>query len=129
MADNTYIEKQLQEAAAKICDYECIACFNCGKSKERAINLPLCGTNIVCPLQKYNVDHSKAPKDMLARLMNEPTVGDCNLLCQFCEHRDKSKDTADSMSLESCFSSHCIACPVEMCREGIEETMAEGRMS
>lgn len=129
MMDNHRIEVQLQKAAAKICDPGCIACFDCGKNKERAVNLPLCGTNTVCPLQRYDIDHSKAPADMLARLMNEPTLEDCSLLCQFCEHRNASNDTEDSISLESCFATHCIDCPVEMCREGIEELAAEAAMS
>lgn len=123
----------LTEIAKKICTNHCIASFECGKTKAAAGNLPLCGTNTVCPLQEYDVQHSNSmrleKKDILSWWQNEPTLDELDTLCQYCTHRDKSNDTDTTFSTESCFVTHCIDCPVQMYRENIEEATAEAMMS
>lgn len=123
------IHEHLVNSARKVCTPGCIAGFECGKSKEYKGSLPLCGTNKICPLQKYEIKHDDRPQDLLTRLSNEPSLQELDLLCEFCEHRDKTADTDKEFSLESCFVSHCIDCPVESCREGIMEVYAEAQMS
>lgn len=122
-------ENQLYEAAKKVCTNHCISSFACGKTKISAGHLPLCGTNKVCPLQEYNVQHREGKEDMMRHIMCGPTMEDLDLLCENCKHRDKYKDTRNTFSLDSCFETHCIDCPVQMDREGIEETIAEAMMS
>lgn len=126
---NSGIRDALNAAACKVCNSGCIAGFECGKSKADWGRLPLFGSNTVCPLQKYEVEHTDKGKTLIERLRNTPELEELDLLCQHCDFRDKSKDTPETFSLESCFVSHCMDCPVESCRENIEETIAEARMS
>lgn len=49
--------------------------------------------------------------------------------CERCEHRDSSKDTADTISRENCFFTHCMNCPVYSDIEGVYEGMAEAACS
>lgn len=98
-----------------------MAGFDCGKKRD--FNpIPLIGTNTVCPLAKFRVHASDEINDW-------PTIAELDYLCEVCEHRDKSSDTKDEFSLASCFESHCIDCPVESCRENIQECMAEAALS
>lgn len=129
MKTNNSIKNELIAAARKVCDSECIACYECGKSKTIGRTLPLIGKNTVCPLQKYNIEHNDGPKSFLERLQNDATLEDLDFLCEYCEHRDKSKDTPESFSIGNCYMTHCLDCPVQMYRDGIEECAAEARMS
>ena len=49
--------------------------------------------------------------------------------CEHCEHRDTSKDTADTISRENCFYPYCLCCPVQHRFEQIEDGMAEAACS
>lgn len=121
----------LYNAAAKVCTDGCISCFNCGKSKSQYTLPPSPGNQLTeCPLLKYNVVRKPIdPIDFLARWANNPTEEDINLLCEYCEHRDKSEDDGETFSLESCFRTHCISCPVQSVRDCIQESEAEARWS
>lgn len=125
------LQKKLYDAAAKICDKDCLACFECGKSKSSYCLPSFPGNKAeVCPLQKYGVIHDDTrEKDPFALWASDPTYEDLNLLCQFCDHRDKSDDTDDTISLESCFMTHCISCPVGIVRDCLDEREAEARCS
>ena len=125
---NETIKKELQVAACKVCTTGCIASFNCGKTKSAFRTIPLFGSNTVCPMEKFNVDHSKEKTDWVERLENQLDLDDLYLLCKYCEHRDKSNDTENTISTANCFESHCMDCPVQSCRENIQECMAEGAM-
>lgn len=122
-------KKELQIAACKVCTSGCIASFDCGKTKSTLGTIPLFGSNIVCPLAKFNVDHSKEKTDLIESLKNQPTLDDLYMLCEFCEHRDTTNDTDDSFSKENCFESYCIDCPVQSCIDNVLECIAEGAMS
>lgn len=122
---NEAIKKELQAAACKVCTSGCIASFDCGKTKSDFGAIPLFGANTVCPLEKFNVDHDKEKTDRAGRL----GLDDLYLLCKYCEHRDSSNDTEHSISTARCFESHCMDCPVQSCRENMQEGLAEGAMS
>lgn len=124
-----YKNKELISAACKVCNSGCIASFNCGKSKSEFGTVPLFGSNTVCPLEKYEIEHSTEKRSLEERLMSHPDLDDLFLLCKYCEHRDTSNDAEDTIFTANCFESHCIDCPVQSCRENIEEAMAEGAMS
>ena len=129
MKTNKIIQKQLIAAASKVCTSGCIACFECGKSKSSFNHLPPFGTNKICLLEKYGVEHDDSPKDIIESLKNNPDLDDLYILCKHCEHRDSSKDKDNELSIESCFETHCMDCPVQMCRETIQECTAEAMMS
>lgn len=125
------LQKQLYEAASKVCTKGCISCFDCGKTKSPYTLPPSPNSQLtVCPLLKFDIPHKEEKEtDLIKRWANQPTLDDVNLLCEFCEHRDKSGDTEESFSLESCFMTHCINCPVSSVRDCIEECVAEARWS
>lgn len=129
MKPNKIISEQLLAAASKVCTSGCIACFECGKSKSSFSHLSPFGTNKICPLGKYDVKHDDSPKDFIESLRNNPDLDDLFVLCKHCEHRDQPKDEDDELSLESCFETYCMDCPVQMCRETIQECAAEAAMS
>ena len=122
-------KNQLFSAACKVCTPGCIASFNCGKSKSEFGTVPLFGTNTVCPLEKYGIEHPEEKRRLEERLMHSPDLDDLFVLCKHCEHRDASNDTPNVISTANCFETHCMDCPVQSCRENILECMAEGAMS
>ena len=123
------LNTQLLAAACKVCTSGCIASYECGKSKALAKSIPLFGKNNICPLAKYEVEHKDDEKDFMAILANDPTPDDLFVLCKHCEHRDASQDTSDIICFASCYEEYCLDCPVQSCREAIQECMAEAQMS
>ena len=124
-----YKNKELISAANKVCTPGCIASFACGKSKSEFGTIPLFGSNTVCPLAKYGIEHSEERLSLEERLCLSPDLSDLYLLCKHCEHRDTSRDTPDTISTANCFETHCMDCPVQSCRENIQEARVEGAMS
>lgn len=121
----------LKTAACKVCTNECLASYDCGKEKTHMGRpLPLVGTNETCPLAKFDVEHQSRKSDKTGFILrDDPTLEELTALCEHCDFRNNSKDTGNEISLESCFFSHCIDCPVQSCRDGILECAAEAAMS
>ena len=124
------MKQKLLEAATRICTPACIAGYDCGKSKAAGFGKPIPlfnKENAVCPLEKYKIEHKELSKNWLDA--DYPTLEDIFLLCKYCDHRDSNMDTEDTISIENCFMTHCMDCPVQMCRESIAECDAEASCS
>lgn len=122
-------KQQAIEAAKKVCTSGCIACFECGKSKSNFGSISRFGNNEICPLAKYDVEHKDDREGFLESLLNNPDLDDLFILCKHCDHRDSSDDKENDISISSCYETHCMDCPVQMCRENIQECAAEAAMS
>lgn len=111
--------------ACKLCDEDCYAGYEC--NKEHRVAFDLMGKGTVCPLAKYKVPKITTPRTFADTFV---TLEDLSILCANCEHADIEAEDGDFvLSLDRCFDTHCIDCPVQSMREGIQENAAEAAMS
>lgn len=126
-----YKNKKLEAIAAarKICgEGECRAPFPCGHSN-RIGGLPPITEVTVCPLAKYNVEPSRDTRPWYERPREETEVTHADLfaICAMCEHSEvKTQDGKTVVELVR-FDKVCIDCPVQACKEHMDEAAAEAR--
>lgn len=113
----------------ELCDEACPAAYTCHKKHDAVFAAcGLMGTETTCPLAKYNVPESVERSGYCAMSI---TLDDLAMMCANCENADINTENGDSftLSLDRCFDTHCIDCPVQSMRESIQELAAEAAMS
>ena len=113
----------------ELCDEACPAAYECHKKHDAVFAAcGLMGAETVCPLAKYNVPETAERSSFCFASI---TLDDLAMLCVNCEHADISSDNDEcfTLSIDRCFNTHCIDCPVQSMREGIQELAAEAAMS
>ena len=109
----------------KIADTVSLLCANCSSgyrngcprgdwSKASVVEIPPVGTDKVCPIASM-----KATKRIEPILSEEDTWA----ICRKCQFTDDGEIAPDAYVM------HCMDCPVEMAREGIQESAAEASVS
>lgn len=125
------------DEAKRVCGQgQCYACFNCGHTNKVSYQMKQLGKGDKCPIESYGVEpDTRSFAERLEAgetfLSGEDEIERLFAICARCEHADVVEN-GDNYELElsdETYADYCRDCPVAKAREGIEENMAEARMS
>lgn len=129
--------EKAEDMARFICgDGKCSGCFDCGHTNKSASLAPKYGIGDTCPLAGYQVTpDSRTFREKLEAGIKCPLPQDILdgtfAMCACCEHTQViySNNGYELNRMGKKFEEYCMDCPVQHCRESVQENMAEAAMS
>lgn len=116
--------------ARKICGYaNCFQPYDCGHSNKRLGIVSRTGSELVCPLAKYNVTPDPRPAWERPAGDTRVTSEEIWALCEECSHCEIVERNGELILTRKDFYTACLDCPVKAIEDSISECEAEAWMS